>query len=87
MSQAQQSDRLKAMSVLLYVLGISYGGVSDFLDAIGLEIGKTTVYNNVQSAGVVARKQQKAAAEQGGQRPIIGADGTFLKVSGQQVEH
>ena len=35
-SQAQQSDRLKAMSVLLYVLGISYGGVSDFLCAIGL---------------------------------------------------
>ena len=24
-SQAQQSDRLKAMSVLLYILGISYG--------------------------------------------------------------
>ena len=33
-SQAQQSDRLKAMSVLLYILGLSYGGVSDFLCAI-----------------------------------------------------
>jgi hypothetical protein len=39
-SQAQQSDRLKAMSVLLYVLGISYGGVEGFLTAIGLKIGK-----------------------------------------------
>lgn len=39
-SQAQQSDRLKAMSVLLYILGLSYGGVEDFLTAIGLKIGK-----------------------------------------------
>ena len=29
-SQAQQSDRLKATSVLLYVLGLSYGGTVDF---------------------------------------------------------
>ena len=84
-SQAQQSDRLKAMSVLLYVLGISYGGVSDFLCAIDLDIKKTTVYENVQAAGVKARKQQKNKLERGGQRPIIGADGTFLKVKGQQV--
>lgn len=84
-SQAQQSDRLKAMSVLLYVLGISYGGVSDFLCAIGLDIKKTTVYDNVQAAGVEARKQQKSGLERGGQRAIIGADGTFLKVKGQQV--
>lgn len=66
-SQAQQSDRLKAMSVLLYILGLSYGGVEDFLTAIGLKIGKTTVYDNVQAAGVVARKQQKAELEHGGQ--------------------
>ena len=84
-SQAQQSDRLKAMSVLLYVLGLSYGGVEDFLTAFGLGIGKTTVYDNVQVAGVVARTQQQTAVKRGGQRAIIGADGTFLKVKGVQV--
>lgn len=84
-SQAQQSDRLKAMSVLLYILGLSYGGVEDFLTAFGLKIGKTTVYDNVQAAGVVARKQQTTAVREGGQRAIIGADGTFLKVKGQQI--
>jgi hypothetical protein len=47
LSQGQQSDRLKAMSVLRYVLGLSYGGVEDFLTAMGLGIGKTTVYDNV----------------------------------------
>jgi len=84
-SQAQQSDRLKAISVLLYILGLSYGGVEDFLTAFGLKIGKTTVYENVQAAGVEARKQQKTGLERGGQRAIIGADGTFLKVKGVQV--
>jgi transposase-like protein len=68
-----------------YVLGLSYGGVADFLTAIGLGIGKTTVYDNVQAAGGVARKRQKAAVEHGDQRAIIGADGTFLKVKGVQV--
>jgi transposase-like protein len=84
-SQAQQSDRLKAMSVLLYILGLSYGGVEDFLTAFGLKIGKTTVYDNVQAAGIVARKHQKTRLKRGGQRAIIGADGTFLKVKGVQV--
>ncbi len=54
-SRAQQSDRLKGMSVLLYILGLSYGGVSDFLGAVGVYISKTTVYNNVQEAGERAR--------------------------------
>jgi transposase-like protein len=84
-SNAQQSDRLKAMSVLLYVLGISYGGVSDFLTAFGLGISKTTVYDNVQAAGMAARQHQKSAVSNSGQRAVIGADGTFLKVKGQQV--
>ena len=84
-SQAQQSDRLKAISVLLYVLGLSYGGVEDFLTAIGLKIGKTTVYDNVQAAGVEAQERQKNGLKRGGQRLIIGADGTFLKVKGVQV--
>jgi len=59
-SNAQQSDRLKAMNVLLYILGLSYGGVEDFLTAIGLKIGKTTVYDNVQAAGMVARRCQQS---------------------------
>jgi len=84
-SNAQQSDRLKAISVLLYVLGISYGGVADFLITFVSGISKTTVYDNVQAAGVIARKRQQTAVKRGGQRAIIGADGTFVKVKGVQV--
>ena len=84
-SQGQQSDRLKAMSVLLYVLGLSYGAVQDFLESLGASIGKTTVYLNVQATGVVARQLQRQAVAQGGQRAVIGTDGTYLKVKGEYL--
>ena len=53
-SRDQQSNRLKAISVLLYVLGLSYGAVEDLLDALDVAISKTTVYENVQEAGMVS---------------------------------
>jgi transposase-like protein len=84
-SQAQQSDRLKAISVLLYVLGLSYGGTADFLTALGCGIGKTTVYRNVQAAGEVARRRQRVTVARGGKRPVVGTDGTYVKVKGEQV--
>jgi transposase-like protein/ribosomal protein S27AE len=84
-SRAQQSDRLKGISVLLYVLGLSYGAVADFLEAMGCAISKTTVYNNVQEAGVKARQRQGASVKKGKKRPVIGADGTYVKVKGERV--
>jgi len=53
----QQSDRLQAQSVLLYVLGLSYGGIEGLLAAIGMPLAKTMVYANVQAAGMTARQQ------------------------------
>jgi len=83
--KAQQSDRLKATTVLLYVLGLSYGAVSDFLGAMGCYVCKTTVYNNVQEAGAGARRRQRSSVKGGGKRAVIGADGTYVKVKGEQV--
>ena len=82
---AQQSARLKGMSVLLYVLGLSYGAVADFLTALGLEIGKTTVYENVQAAGMKSRQCQSQAVERSKKRTVIGTDGTYVKVKGEKV--
>jgi transposase-like protein len=76
---------LKAISVLLYVLGLSYGAVADFLEAFGVSICKTTVYNNVQEAGFVSRSRQSAAVADGGKCPVIGSDGTYVKVRGEKV--
>lgn len=84
-SNAQQSDRLKAITVLLYVLGLSYGGVADFMFAVGVALSKTTVYNNVQEAGVRSRGSQRATVVKGGKRAVIGSDGTYVKVKGEQV--
>lgn len=84
-SQAQQSDVLKAITVLLYVLGLSYGAVEDFLFAIGVAVSKTTVYNNVQEAGVASRRYQRATVVRGDKRAVIGSDGTYVKVKGEQV--
>ena len=82
---AQQSERLRALTVLAYVLGMSYGAVEDFTVALGCGVSKTTVYNNVQAAGAAARRKQAERVAQGGPRSVIGADGTFVKVKGETV--
>lgn len=80
-----QTDQVKGMSVLLYVLGLSYGGVADFLGALGIAIGKTTVYENVQAAGRRSRQRQRQSVQEGGPRAVVGSDGTYLKVKGVKV--
>ena len=50
-SNAHQSDTLKGLSVLLYILGLSYQGVADLLEALQYPLAKSTVYENVQAAG------------------------------------
>jgi transposase-like protein len=82
---AQQTERVKGMSVLLYVLGLSYGAVADFVTALGVEVVKTTVYENVQAAGVKSRQHQNRVVTGGRTRAVIGSDGTYLKVKGEKV--
>jgi transposase-like protein len=84
-SEAQQSDGLKGITVLLYVLGLSYGAVEDFLFAVGVAVSKTTVYYNVQEAGVQSRSRQQATVARGDKRAVIGSDGTYVKVKGEHV--
>jgi len=55
-TRGQQSDRLKAISVLLCVLGLSHGAVEDLLTALGVPLAKVTVYENVQGADLAARE-------------------------------
>jgi len=83
-SSAQQSERLKALTTLMYVLGLSYGAVSDVMDALGCAVCKTTVYNNVQEAGERSRERQRLVRLKG-KRPVVGADGTYVKVKGDQI--
>jgi hypothetical protein len=75
---------VKALTVLMYVLGLSYGAVSDVMEALGCGISKTTVYNNVQAGGETARRRQADTVVRGGSRAVIGSDGTYVKVKGEQ---
>ena len=72
-SKDQQSDRLKPISVLLYVLGLNYGAVEDFLEAMGMAIA------------MVSRQGQSEPVAFGGPRRVIGSDGTYVKVRGERV--
>src|ERR1700737_4508570 len=85
-SAAQQSSNLKALSVLLYVLGLSYQGVSDLLDALGQPVSKSTVYNNVQAAGAEAIRLRKQWLNgQAGTIQALGIDFTHVKRLGQDT--
>jgi transposase-like protein len=84
-SNDPQSARLKGLSVLLYVLGLSYGAVADVLCAFNTPLAKTTVYLNVQEAGMAARQQQQEVVLKQGKRAVIGSDGSYVSVKGQEV--
>ena len=85
-SAAQQSSNLKALSVLLYVLGLSYQGVSDLLDALGQPVSKSTVYNNVQAAGARAIELRGHWLQQhGASVQVLGMDCTHVKRLGHDT--
>jgi len=44
------SQRVKGLGILLYVVGLSYGAVSLALDALGVYMCKSRVYDAVQAA-------------------------------------
>ena len=47
-TSAQTSQRVKGLAVLLYLLGLSYGATSLALEALGVYLCKSRVYDAVQ---------------------------------------
>jgi len=76
---------------LLYVLGLSYGGVSDVLEALQTLLGrtlflsKTTVYRNVQACGQETRHLRRTWLQQGRRIRVIGADLTRVQCQGESL--
>jgi transposase-like protein len=84
-SQAEHSDRLKGVAVLLYLLGISYRGVEDFLTALGWPLDHVTVYRDVQEAGERAQDLREEWVKRAGEVKVVGGDPTHARCNGQDV--
>jgi transposase-like protein len=85
-SKSPQSDRFKGVSVLLYILGLSYRGVEDFLSALGFYLDHTSVYRNVQAAGEQAQRIRETwLCQTAGKVSVVGGDLTYLACRGERV--
>ena len=82
-SRTHFSQRTKGMAVMLYVLGLSYGAVALMMEALGLWIGKTTVYEAVQAAGERVPGMKQKDLLEGYRTRALGADLTSVKCKGQ----
>jgi len=82
-THAQTSQRVKGMAVLLYLLGLSYGAVPLALEALGVYMAKSSVYEAVQAAAkkVPGLKRQEVLA--GVRTPAVGSDLTSVKCKGE----
>lgn len=82
-SQHRRSQRLRGIGILLYVLGLSYGGVADALAAFGWRGSKTSVYRDVQAAGEAVTQLRRQQPERTVQ--VVSADATYVVCRGQEV--
>lgn len=79
----QFSQRAIGLAVMLYVLGLSYGAVVLLLEALGLWIGKTTVYEAVQAMAERVPGMKQTQLLEGYRTPALGADLTSVKCNGK----
>jgi transposase-like protein len=79
----QFSQRAIGLAVMLYVLGLSYGAVVLLLEALGLWIGKTTVYEAVQAVAERVPGMKQTNLLEDYRTPALGADLTSVKCNGK----
>lgn len=82
-NQKQFSQRAIGMAVMLYLLGLSYGAVVLMLEALGLWMGKTTVYEAVQAMAERVPGMKQAHLLEGYRTAALGADLTSVKCKGK----
>jgi len=82
-TRAQTSQRVKGLAVLLYLLGLSYGAVSLALEALGIPLSKSRVYDTVQAVAERVPGLKREQVFEGLKTPALGADLTSVKVNGQ----
>ena len=78
-TRAQTSQRVKGLGVMLYLLGLSYGATSLALEALGVYMCKTSVYEAVQAAAEKVPGMKRHEVFAGVQTPALGGDLTSVK--------
>ena len=79
----QRSDRLIAMAVFLYMLGLSYRAVETFLLAFEWKGSKSSIERDVARSGQKAKALHMQAPAM--QVRILGVDGTGAKMAGKKA--
>jgi hypothetical protein len=82
-SQDHISQRVKGLGILLYLLGLSYGAVSLALDALGVYMCKSRVYDAVQAVAERVPGMKRDQVFEHIRTPALGGDLTSVKVKGQ----
>ena len=82
-SGCQRSDRLKAMGVFLYMLGLSYRSVAGFLGSLEWKGSKSAVERDVAQAGAQAQRLHTEAPRV--RVRVLGVDGTGAKRAGVEA--
>jgi len=77
------SQRVKGLGILLYLLGLSYGAVSLALDALGVYMCKSRVYDTVQAAAERVPGMKRDQVFEHVRTPALGGDLTSVKVKGE----
>ena len=82
-THAQSSQRVKGLGGMLYLLGLSYGATSLALEALGMYMCKSSVYEAVQAAAKKVPGMKRTKAFAGIQTPALGGDLTSVKCNGE----
>ena len=85
-NHAPTSQRVKGLAVMLYVLGLSYGAVALALEALGVYLCKSQVYEAVQAAAKQVPGMKRRQVFAGVQTPALGADLTSVKCRGKWLQ-
>jgi transposase-like protein len=81
-TQAQTSQRVKGLAVMLYLLGLSYGATALALEALGVYMSKSSVYEAVQAAAEKVPGLKRNEVFAGLRTPALGGDLTSVKCKG-----
>jgi transposase-like protein len=82
-TRAQTSQRVTGLAVMLYLLGLSYGAVSLALEALGVYMSKSAVYEAVQAAAEKVPGMKRNQVFGGLRTPAVGGDLTSVKCNGE----